>query len=74
MLGFKMAAEVDFPLEGTAAVGAGERFEARVLATVRDEIGALAERLPALLTLVGLLSCNKTHRAEVREGSVPSSG
>ena len=59
MLGFKMAAEVHFPLEGPAAVGTGKRFEPRVLTAVRDEVGALAERLPALLALVGLLSCNR---------------
>ena len=59
MLGFKMAAEVHFPLEGPAAVGTGKRFEPRVLTAVRDEVGALAERLPALLALVWLLSCNR---------------
>jgi len=49
--------QVHFALEPFAALVAAERLEARVLAAVRDEVGALAERLAAHLALVGLLTC-----------------
>ena len=52
-----MAPEVDLALEGLAAFDAGERFVARVLATVGDEVRRLAERFAADGTFVGLLAC-----------------
>lgn len=63
-----MPAEVDLPLEGPTADVAGERLEARVLATVRDEVGRLAERLSAHGAFVWLLACekNKTDGDTVR--------
>ena len=66
MLGLKMAAEVDLALEGAAAGGAGERFEAGVLAAVGDEVGALAEGLATLLALVGFLSWQKENKSIIR--------
>lgn len=51
--------QVHLPLEAFPAEVAAERFEARVLPAVRNEIGALAEGLPAHLTLVRLLTCQQ---------------
>ena len=59
VLGLEVSTQVHLPLEGAAAVRACEGLEARVLAAVGDEVGALAERLAALLALVGLLACNR---------------
>lgn len=51
--------QVHLPLEAFPAEVTAERFEARVLPAVRDEIGALTEGLPAHLTLVRLLTCSR---------------
>lgn len=48
--------QVHLPLETFGAQVAGERLVAGVFPAVRDEVGALAERLPAHLTLVRLLT------------------
>lgn len=47
--------QVHFPLETFAAEVAAERFVSGVLPTVRDEVGALAERFPTHLAFVRLL-------------------
>lgn len=52
--------QVHLPLEAFSAEVTAERFEARVLSAVRDEIGALTEGLSAHLALVRLLTCMKT--------------
>lgn len=52
--------QVHFPLEAFPAEVTAKRFEARVLPAVRDEIRALAEGLPAHLTLVRLLTCSRS--------------
>lgn len=51
--------QVHLPLETFPAEVTAERFEARVLSAVRDEIRALTEGLPAHLTLVRLLTCSR---------------
>lgn len=51
--------QVHLPLEAFPAEVTAERFEARVLPAVRDEIGALTEGLPAHLTFVRLLACSR---------------
>ena len=66
VLGLLMAAQVDLALEGAPAQVAGERLEARVLPAVRDEVGRLAEGLPAHLAFVRLFTCNITKRAFTR--------
>ena len=48
--------QVHFPLEAFAAQVAAERFVSGVFPAVRDEVGALAERFPAHLTFVWLLT------------------
>lgn len=48
--------QVHFPLETFPAEVTAERLEACVLPAVCDEVGALAERFPANLTFVRLLS------------------
>ena len=58
MLGLHVAPVVHLPLEGAPTDGAAERLDARVFAAVGDEVGRLAERLPAASTLIRLLSCN----------------
>ena len=50
--------QVHFPLEAFPAQVTAERFEARVFPAVRNQVGALAESLPANLALVRLLSCS----------------
>lgn len=50
--------QVHFPLEALPAEITAERFETCVLPAVRDEVGALAEGLPAHLALVRLLPCS----------------
>lgn len=56
MLCFLVPPQIHFPLESFAAEVAAERFEACVLAAVRDEVGALTEGLPAYLALVRFLT------------------
>lgn len=51
-----MTSQVHFALETLGAQLTTEGLEARVLATVGDEVGALAEGLAAHLALVGLLT------------------
>lgn len=76
MLRLLVPAQVHFPLEAFPAEVTAERFEARVLPAVRDEIGALAEGLPAHLTLVRLLPCSRSETVRstwsrfTRSGSV----
>ena len=75
VLALLVAAQVDLALEGAAAVVAGERLVAGVLARVRDQVRRLAERLAAHGALVRLLTCspstdqhiNKTLRYETRK-------
>ncbi|KRY18714.1 hypothetical protein T12_14530 [Trichinella patagoniensis] len=47
-----VTSEVDFALKGTATESADEWLQARVLASVRDQVGRLAERFTANFTLV----------------------
>lgn len=56
VLGLSMPSQVDLPLECPAAKLAGERFEARVLPRMRDQVTALWERFAAYLTLVRFLA------------------
>ena len=58
MLRLGVPAEVDFPLEGPSTGVTGERFKARVLTAMSDQVGALAERLVAVRALVRLLPWN----------------
>lgn len=60
MLRLLVPPQVYFPLEAFATHVAAERLVSRVLPAVRDEVGALAERLPTHLALVWLLAC-KVH-------------
>lgn len=60
MLRLLVPPQVHLPLEAFAAHVAAERLVSRVLPAVRDEVGALAERLPTHLALVWLLAC-KVH-------------
>lgn len=48
--------QVHFPLEALPTQVAAERLEACVFPAVRDQVGALAEGLPAHLALVRLLT------------------
>ena len=57
VLALAVPAQVHFPLEGAAALVAGERLVTGVLARVRDQVRRLAERLPANGALVRLLPC-----------------
>jgi len=61
MLRLDVAAKVDLALERARllADAAREGLEAGVLATVRDQVGRLAERLAALATAVRLFTCNR---------------
>ena len=56
VLSLLVSPQVDLPLESSAAEITGERFVARVLPGVGDQVAALTERLPAHDTLVRLLS------------------
>lgn len=56
MLALVVSAEVDFALEAFGADVASERFEARVLPAVGDQVGALAERFTAHLAFMRLLT------------------
>lgn len=58
MLRLLVSPQVHLPLETFPAEVAAERLEARVFPAVRDEVGALAEGLPAHLALVWLLTCS----------------
>ena len=51
-----MTSKVDFPLEPSLADAAGEGLVAAVLSHVCDQVGGLAERLPAHHALVGFLA------------------
>ena len=51
-----MSSELDLPEERHTTLLARERLEVLVLATVRDEVGGLPERLAALRALVRLLA------------------
>ena len=57
VLGLLVSPEVHLPLERLVAQFAGEWLVARVLPRVRDQVGALTERLAAHCALVGLLAC-----------------
>lgn len=54
--------QVHFSLEAFAAQVAAERFVAGVFPAVRDEVGALAERFPAHLAFVWLLTWEKNKK------------
>lgn len=60
--------QVNFSLETLATQVTAERLESRVFPAVRDEVGALAEGLPAHLALVRLLTCGKSEKSFVRNG------
>jgi len=49
--------QAEAAVEAALAEGAEEALGARVLAAVRDEVGALAEGLATHLAHVGLLTC-----------------
>lgn len=63
MLALVVPSQVHFALEALGTDVASERFEARVLPAVGDEVGALAERLAAHLALVRLLTCGRDAHA-----------
>lgn len=52
-----MSAQVHFPLEGSTAEVAGERFEPGMLSGMRYQVRGLTEGFPAYGTFVWLLSC-----------------
>ena len=56
VLSLLVSPQVDLPLESSAAEITGERFVARVLPGVSDQVAALTEGFPAHHTLVGLLA------------------
>lgn len=56
MLGLLVAAQIHLALECPAAEVTSKGLETGVLARVRDQVGALAERLAAHLALVGFLA------------------
>lgn len=51
-----MPSQIDFSLESSATELAGERFEARVLPRMRNQVTALRKRLAAYLALVRFLA------------------
>lgn len=57
MLTLAVTPQVDFALESSAAVVAGERLVARVFARMGDQVGRLAEGFPADRALVRLFTC-----------------
>lgn len=59
MLRLLVSSQVHFSLETLPAEVTAERLKSRVFPAVRDEVGALAEGLPAHLALVRLLTCGK---------------
>ena len=61
MLAFLVPPQVDFSLESSSAVIAGERFVAGVLPGVRDQVGRLAECFAADRTFVGLFTYKFHH-------------
>lgn len=54
-----MPSQIDFSLESSATELAGERFEARVLPRMRNQVTALGKRLAAYLALVRFLACDR---------------
>ena len=66
VLALTVPSQVHFALEALGAQLTAERLEARVLPAVGDEVGTLAEGLPAHLALVWLLTCRA---AETGSGS-----
>ena len=58
-MSFGVFAHVGLALEGATALVAGERFEAGVLAAVRDQVGRLTEGFVAMTTYVWFLACNR---------------
>ncbi len=59
MLTFAVSPQVNFALESSAAVVAGERLVAGVLPRVGDQVGRLTKRFPADGTLVRFLTCTQ---------------
>lgn len=57
VLTFTMSPQINFALESSTAVIAGERFVARVLPGVSDQVRGLAESLATHCALVRLLTC-----------------
>lgn len=74
VLGLLVSPQVHFPLKAFPAEVTAKRFEARVLPAVRDEIGALAEGLPAHLTLVRLLPCSSSETVRSTRSRFTRSG
>lgn len=70
MLALAVPPQVHLSLEALAAQLTTERLEARVLAAVGDEVGALAEGLAAHLALVGLLTWGRGEQQS--GGSAPA--
>lgn len=56
MLRLLVSPQIHFPLEAFPTQVTAERFEPGVFPAVRNEVGALAEGLPAHLALVRLLT------------------
>lgn len=56
MLSFSMSSQIHLPLERLVAETTLERFVARVLAHVRDQIAALGERFATYHTFMRLLT------------------
>ena len=72
MLRLPVPPEVHLPLEAFSAQVAAKGLEACVLAAVGDEVGALAEGLPAHLALVWLLTCGSRDRVRVARARCPA--
>ena len=72
VLALTVPPQVHFALEALGAQLTAERLEARVLPAVGDEVGALAEGLPAHLALVWLLTCGSRDRVRVARARCPA--
>lgn len=67
VLGFFVATEVDFSLEGSSAEIAGEGFEAGVFAGVCDEVARLTEGFAAYCAFVGFFTWKRKKYALFRK-------
>lgn len=67
VLALVVPAQIHFALEALGTNVTSERFEARVLPAVGDEVGALAERFAAHLALVWLFTCRSEITVFVKE-------
>jgi hypothetical protein len=59
VLSLAVPPQIDLPLESSTAELAGERFEARMLPRVRDQVAALRKSLAAHLTFMRFFAWNR---------------